>query len=124
MLYLACFLAIGVDDMFIMMSAWHLTDKKASLEKRIGDTLSEAAVSITFASLTDMFAFAIGCITNLPAVQGFCGDACICLTFSYLYQITFFAGLMVIAGKCEEENRHCLFPWIIVKPNQKSGKQE
>ena len=51
---------IGIDDMFILISAWRYTSTKLSVEERIGQTLQSAAVSITITSVTDGLAFGIG----------------------------------------------------------------
>lgn len=51
---------IGIDDMFILISAWRYTSFKLSPEERLGRTLKDAAVSITITSITDALAFAIG----------------------------------------------------------------
>ena len=55
-----CLLGIGIDDMFILISAWRYTSTKLSVEERIGQTLKSAAVSITITSVTDALAFVIG----------------------------------------------------------------
>ena len=53
-------LGIGIDDLFILISAWRYTSTKLSVEERTGQTLQSAAVSITITSITDALAFAIG----------------------------------------------------------------
>lgn len=47
-------LCIGIDDLFIMSAEWHRTNPKHSAERRIGQTLSEAAVAISITSVTDI----------------------------------------------------------------------
>ena len=51
---------IGLDNMFIMVSAWRYTSFKKSVSERMGETMSEAAVSITITTVTDILAFGIG----------------------------------------------------------------
>ena len=58
-------IGIGIDDMFILVSAWRYTSTKLSVEERIGQTLQSAAVSITITSVTDGLAFAIGWFQEL-----------------------------------------------------------
>ena len=53
---------IGLDDMFVMISAWRRTSTKQSIEERMGATLSDAAVSITITTLTDILAIGIGAV--------------------------------------------------------------
>ena len=89
------------------------------------ETFSDAAVSITVTSLTDLISFSVGCMTPFPSVQMFCAYAVAAVIFTYFYQLTFFAGIMVITGKREVEGRHCLtFQKIVKEVNsaKKNGK--
>ncbi|XP_071964366.1 patched domain-containing protein 3-like isoform X2 [Antedon mediterranea] len=103
------FLAIGIglDDMFIMLAAWRQTDAKLSVEERMGKAYSEAAVSITITSLTDVLAFCIGSYNPLRAIKIFCLYTGLAITFDYIYQITFFGACMVLIGRREAANKHC-----------------
>ena len=61
-----------MDDMFVLLAAWRRTRIQDDVEKRLGDTYAEAAVSITITSITDMISFFIGVTTPFPSVQIFC----------------------------------------------------
>lgn len=65
---------IGVDDMFLLMSAWgetiHLQD--LSVPDRVGITFSKAGIGITITSLTDFLAFLIGITSDFIVVRQFC----------------------------------------------------
>jgi len=108
-------LGVGVDNMFILISAWRRTDVDAllglPLEKRVqirlGEAMKEAALSITITSLTDIMAFGIGTITEFRMVEIFCLYTGMSILFAYLFCITFFAATMVFSGWREEANRHC-----------------
>lgn len=56
--------------------------------------LGLVAVSIT--NITDILAFLIGCITDLPGIEVFCLYAFASVTFCYLYQLTYFAGKFLV----------------------------
>lgn len=85
-------LAIGVDDVFIFIHAFHLTNDKCvwvdfsalvfkqkllfrlSVRERIADTLADAGPSISITSLTNLLSFSIGIFTSTPAIYvGFSG---------------------------------------------------
>ncbi|KAJ8027871.1 Patched domain-containing protein 3 [Holothuria leucospilota] len=100
-------LGIGLDDMFIMLAAWRRTNPFSTVETRMGETFSEAAVSITITTVTDFLAFCVGSITPLLAVRVFCLYTGIAILFDLLYQVTFFGAIMVLTGKREAQNKHC-----------------
>ncbi|CAI4232299.1 unnamed protein product [Auanema sp. JU1783] len=100
--------SVGVDNVFILLSAWRSTPSCADLEERMRETFADAAVSITVTSLTDFISFAVGCATPFPSVQMFCMYAVVAVIFTYVYQMTFFAGIMVLTNKRELSNRNCL----------------
>ena len=58
--------------MFVVLSAWHRTKIQEEVPVRLAKTYSEAAVSITITSLTNMLSFFIGSFTPFPAVYIFC----------------------------------------------------
>ncbi|EYC39095.1 hypothetical protein Y032_0676g1430 [Ancylostoma ceylanicum] len=100
--------SVGVDNVFILLSAWRSSPSQASLEKRMEETFADAGVSITVTSLTDFISFAVGCATPFPSVQMFCAYAVTAVVFTYIYQLTFFAGIMVYTNRREMDNRNCL----------------
>ena len=40
-------LAIGIDDTYVILGAWHHTDLKANYRQRMADTLRECGTAIT-----------------------------------------------------------------------------
>ncbi|VDM51870.1 unnamed protein product [Angiostrongylus costaricensis] len=112
-------LSVGVDNVFILLSAWRSTPSQASLEQRMKKTFADAGVSITVTSLTDIISFGVGCTTPFPSVQMFCTYALTAMVFTYVYQLTFLAGIMVYTNRREMDGRHCLtFRKIKNKANQ------
>lgn len=65
-------------------------------------------MSITVTSLTDLISFGVGCATPFPSVQMFCAYAVAAVIFTYVYQLTFFAAVMVYTSRREINNRHCI----------------
>uniref|UniRef100_A0A914YDE5 SSD domain-containing protein n=1 Tax=Panagrolaimus superbus TaxID=310955 RepID=A0A914YDE5_9BILA len=100
---------IGIDDAFLMNAAWHRTNPQLSPARRLAETLSEAAVAISITSFTDMLTFGIGCFTTLPGVRLFCLYTFWGITFTYLYQITYFTAVIAYAGEMEDKGLHSLF---------------
>lgn len=58
----------------------------------------------------------------------FCAYAVVAVIFTYVYQLTFFAGIMVLTCRREIEGRHCLTFHMIKKDppakisNRKAGR--
>ncbi|XP_067134175.1 patched domain-containing protein 3-like [Centruroides vittatus] len=102
-------LGIGMDDTFIMLSAWKKIEKTKSVEEKMAETLAETGVSITFTSVTNIASFVVGIIfSSTPMFRMFCVFMATCLAFDYVYQITFIAAFFVYCGKAEERNLHSL----------------
>ncbi|XP_011307702.1 patched domain-containing protein 3 [Fopius arisanus] len=101
-------IGIGIDDTFVMLAAWRRTNILDPVPERMAKTLSEAAVSITITSLTDMISFFIGIMSPFPSVQIFCIYSGFAVVFTFLFHLTFFSGCVAISGYCEQQNRHSI----------------
>ncbi|XP_023228990.1 patched domain-containing protein 3-like [Centruroides sculpturatus] len=102
-------LGIGMDDTFVMLSAWMKTDPKKSVEERMTETFTESGVSITITSLTNVASFLVGIfIATIPVYKELCVFMTTCLLFDYIYQITFVAATLVLCGRAEEQHLHSL----------------
>ncbi|XP_019695773.1 patched domain-containing protein 3 [Harpegnathos saltator] len=99
-------IGIGIDDTFVMLAAWRRTSISKPVPERMAATLSEAAVSITITSLTDMISFFIGIMSPFPSVKIFCIYSGFAVVFTFLFHITFFSGCVAISGYCERKNLH------------------
>ncbi len=66
------FEGIGIDDTFVMLSAWRRTPVTMDVPERTAHMMSEAAVSIMITSLTDVVSLWIGKNSPFPAIQIFC----------------------------------------------------
>ncbi|XP_067124906.1 patched domain-containing protein 3-like isoform X2 [Centruroides vittatus] len=113
-------LGVGLDDSFVLLAAWRRTDPKMSVKKRMSETYSEAAVSITITSLTNFLSFCIGMTTSYRVIQNYSLYASLSIVFAYLCQITFFGGILAITGYRENKCIHSVF-CIPVKLDKYSG---
>ncbi|XP_012282501.1 patched domain-containing protein 3 [Orussus abietinus] len=113
-------IGIGIDDTFVMLAAWRRTKISSPVPERMATTLSEAAVSITITSLTDMISFFIGVLSPFPSVQIFCIYSGFAVVFTFLFHLTFFSGCVAISGYCEQRNLHSVSCHKVL-PLSKSG---
>ncbi|KAM6412456.1 patched domain-containing protein 3-like [Pluvialis apricaria] len=108
-------LGVGVDDMFIMIACWEQSSgkkEKSDVKSRLAETYSEAALSVTITTLTDVLAFFIGTWTAFPSVRSFCLYTGTAFVFCYIYTLTFFGAIIVLNHKREQGNRH----WLTCMP--------
>ena len=103
-------LGIGLDSVFLLLSSWTRSAAHSSdVAVRVSHTFSDAAVSLTIASLTTILGFAVGALTaTFRCVQIFCIYAALALSFNYIWMLTAFGSCIAWAGMREASNRHCL----------------
>ncbi|XP_023242887.1 patched domain-containing protein 3-like [Centruroides sculpturatus] len=99
-------LVTEVDDSFVLIANWRITDPEKPVENRMADTFAAAGVSITLTSVTNLFSYCIGMSTSIVVVKIFCIYCATCIFFTYVFQITFFAGCMALSGYREEKGLH------------------
>ncbi|XP_072944049.1 patched domain-containing protein 3 isoform X1 [Epargyreus clarus] len=116
-------IGIGIDDTFVMLAAWRRTSPKLPVPERMAIMLSEAAVSITITSVTDMLSFFIGIFSPFPSVQIFCMYSGLAVCFTFVWHLTFFAGCVAVSGYREKNNRHTI-TWLKVLPESRARKEE
>lgn len=86
--WLENFLAIGIDDMFIMNASWDQTDRSLPIETRMAEMMADAGVAVSITNITDILSFAIGCITSLPGIFFFSSYAFTSVLFCYVFQVS------------------------------------
>ncbi|RZF35136.1 hypothetical protein LSTR_LSTR009442 [Laodelphax striatellus] len=105
-----------------MLAAWRRTSVTHPVEERMARTMSDAAVSITITSVTDIVSLTIGILSPFPAIQIFCLYSSFAVAFIFVWHITFFAACMAVSGYSEQDNRHSI-TCIKVEPLSLSGKK-
>lgn len=105
-------LAVGVDNMCILVQAVKRQQLELPLEGRISNALVEVGPSITLASLSEVLAFAVGSFIPMPACRVFSMFAALAVFLDFLLQITAFVALIVFDFLRAEDNRVDCFPCI------------
>ena len=63
---------IGLDDSFIIYSAYVRTNLSKGAMERIEDTMNDVSVSIFMTTATTEVAFLVGCFSAIPAIRWLC----------------------------------------------------
>ncbi|XVF35828.1 hypothetical protein REPUB_Repub19eG0004400 [Reevesia pubescens] len=107
-------LAVGVDNMCILVNAVKRQPLDLHLEGRISNALVEVGPSITLASLSEVLAFAVGSFIPMPACRVFSMFAALAVLLDFLLQVTAFVSLIVFDFLRAEGRRIDCFPCIKV----------
>lgn len=105
-------LAVGVDNMCILVHAVKRQQLELPLEDRISNALAEVGPSITLASLSEVLAFAVGSFIPMPACRVFSMFAALAILLDFLLQVTAFVALIVFDFLRAEDQRVDCFPCI------------
>ncbi|KNA12261.1 hypothetical protein SOVF_127560 [Spinacia oleracea] len=105
-------LAVGVDNMCILVHAAKRQPIEISLEERISNALVEVGPSITLASLSEVLAFTVGAFITMPACQVFSMFAALAVFLDFLLQLSAFVALIVLDFQRAEDFRIDCFPCI------------
>lgn len=87
-----------------MLAAWRRTSPKLSVPDRMGKMMSDAAVSITISTLTNIVSFTLGMTVPLRSAIIFSQYSALAVLFTFVWHITFFAGCMAVSGYAEQRN--------------------
>ena len=109
-----------MDDSFIISGSFERTDRNKPVEERIYDTFEECGLSIFLTTTTSALAFALGCVSSIPAIYWLSLYAFPTVVFILLYQLTFFTSFIVLDERRIEANRRdCCF-CVSVEPSPKT----
>ncbi|XP_019417010.1 PREDICTED: Niemann-Pick C1 protein-like isoform X1 [Lupinus angustifolius] len=109
-------LAVGVDNMCILVHAVKRQQLDLPLERRMSNALVEVGPSITLASLSEVLAFAVGSFISMPACRVFSMFAALAVLLDFLLQITAFVALIVLDSSRAEDKRVDCLPCMKVHP--------
>lgn len=100
-------LAVGVDNIFIMVQTHQRTPRNnvLTMEQRLGETLAKVGPSMLLTSSSEIFCFAIGTLSSMPAVNTFAIYATLAVFFDFVLQITVFVALLAFDTQRYENNR-------------------
>ncbi|CAN1315547.1 NPC intracellular cholesterol transporter 1 [Linum perenne] len=116
-------LAVGVDNMCILVHAVKRQPLELPIEGRISNALVEVGPSITLASLAEVSAFAVGSFIPMPACRVFSMFAALAVFLDFLLQVTAFVALIAFDFLRAEDRRVDCIPCIkLSSPNTDSDK--
>eukprot|EP01084_Bolivina_argentea_P238152 400109_1 len=96
---------LGVDDMFVLLRAYELSDRSLSIADRIALTMQRGGISILFTSITDLVAFCVGATSPFGSVSAFCLYCGVGVILDFVFVITLFLGVMVYDSR---PDTHCI----------------
>ncbi|CEF59990.1 Sterol-sensing domain and Patched family-containing protein [Strongyloides ratti] len=91
-------LSVGVDDIFIITRAWDRAKATKDISSRMALTIEDAGPSITISALTNIMSFAIGALTDTPAIKTFCIYSAVAIFICYLYQLILYSSILALSG--------------------------
>uniref|UniRef100_A0A1B0CLS9 SSD domain-containing protein n=2 Tax=Lutzomyia longipalpis TaxID=7200 RepID=A0A1B0CLS9_LUTLO len=117
-------LAIGVDNIFIMVHTYNRLDRREypSIPEGIGMAVGQVGPSILLTASAEIFCFGIGALSNMPAVHTFAMYAAVALLIDFILQLTAFVALMSLDQRRYESKRFDLMCCFRMKEYQKADK--
>merc|ERR1740124_204042 len=97
---------IGLDDAFIITSAFSRTDPNMEVANRVSKAIDEIGISIFLSTTTTFLAFMLSSISKVPAMRWFCFYAAPCVIVDFLFQISFFISYLVYDQRRMKVNRY------------------
>lgn len=107
-------LAVGVDNIFIMVQTHQRYPKKPNetSAEHIGRTLGKVGPSVLLTAVSESCCFFLGGLSDMPAVKAFALYAGMALLIDFLLQITCFVSLLSLDAIRQAENRFDIFCFI------------
>uniref|UniRef100_A0A1I8E9I4 SSD domain-containing protein n=1 Tax=Wuchereria bancrofti TaxID=6293 RepID=A0A1I8E9I4_WUCBA len=91
--------AIGIDDMFMMLSIWEhaiSSSSNAGIDRcdLIRITFRESIVSILLTTISNILVFTLGSLSPFPIIRTFCIYSAVSLFVVFFFQLTLFGSLL------------------------------
>jgi len=101
---------IGMDDSFLVLSAWERSRSIGKGPERLGNCYKEAGTAITISSLTNIGSLLVGALMpGFRAVQIFCKFTAVAILFLYMWTLLIFGGSLIIIDKFDMcVKRYCI----------------
>lgn len=122
---------IGLDVIFILVKGLDELDYHQpglSLEQRFQRLMETAGLSVLVVSITNVVAFGLGAITEIPAIHWFCIYATMCVTANFIVLSVLFLAIFVLSERRMAANRlDCLCcitssrPLVKLAPSKSTG---
>uniref|UniRef100_A0A1I7T688 SSD domain-containing protein n=1 Tax=Caenorhabditis tropicalis TaxID=1561998 RepID=A0A1I7T688_9PELO len=94
-------IAIGIDDVFIILAAWHRSDRNLEIPERIALTVQDAGCSMTVTTVTNLVSFGNGVLSTTPVLQTFAIYSSVASVICYIYQLVIFPAIIAITAPKE-----------------------
>ena len=82
------------------------------LLERMHDTIEDCGVSVTLTTLTSMTAFALGCLSSIPAIRWLCLYAFPTVMLILIFQLIFFVSCIALDEGRKQRNRRDCCIWL------------
>eukprot|EP01119_Soliformovum_irregulare_P016469 TRINITY_DN4764_c0_g1_i6.p1 TRINITY_DN4764_c0_g1~~TRINITY_DN4764_c0_g1_i6.p1 ORF type:complete len:903 (+),score=239.28 TRINITY_DN4764_c0_g1_i6:61-2769(+) len=108
-------LALGIDNVFVLVDAFEQTNTSFDVQERVAEALSQVGSSMALASLSEGLAFLLGLIVDIPAVRTFSTFAGVAILYNFLLQISFLISCLALDAQRQKDNRLDLFACYKIK---------
>lgn len=108
-------LGIGIDDAYVIVTAFDNVDQALPLRQRVAFALAEAGTAVTVTSFTNSCAFFIGATTAIPALRYFAISAAVGILFDFFLQTTFFVAFLTFDARRQEAKKMDVITCVTVE---------
>ena len=113
---------VGLDDTFIIMGEYGRTNPRKNPVDRVCETMEVVGLSIFVTTLTTMTAFALGTMSEVPAIRWLCYYALPTILIDFLLQTTCFISLLVLdEQRIQANKKDCCFCVTVDRMERERG---